>query len=59
MSVHTVFGQQCGVGAGLDHLAFVEHHDAISMLHGAQAVGNDERGAPLLQGLQGLLDMPL
>jgi hypothetical protein len=35
------------VRTAFDNLAFVHHDDAVGVAHGAQAVRNDEHGAPL------------
>ena len=44
--------QQGGVRALLDHPAGVHRHDAVGVLDGGQAVGDDQRGAAAHQGLE-------
>jgi len=43
--------------ADLGNAAPVEHHDAIGVLDGGQAMGDDEGGAALAQGVERLLDL--
>jgi hypothetical protein len=45
--IHATLGHQLMVRALLHQLAVVQHQNAIGLLHGGQAVGNDQRGAAL------------
>jgi len=45
MSILAVALQQLGMRANFDDLARIHHGNAVSPLHGGQAVGNDQRGA--------------
>jgi hypothetical protein len=47
------------VAAALDHLAVLQHDDAVGIADGGEAVGDDEAGAALQQLGQRLLDLPL
>ena len=50
---------QLVVGPHLGDAAAVDHHDAVGVLHGGQAMGDDEDRAPLHQLGQRLLDQEL
>ena len=54
--VGAVAGHELVVAADLDDAAVVEDDDAVGVADGAEAVGDDEGGAALLQLLQRLLD---
>ena len=45
--IQTAFGHQFVVVALLHQTAMVQHPNHIGFLHGRQAVGNDQGGAPL------------
>ena len=47
------------MGAALGDAAGVDHADAIGVLHGGEAVGDDQRGAALHEPLERLLDQVL
>jgi hypothetical protein len=47
------------MGPGLDHAALVDDIDAVGVLHGRQAVGDQDRGAAGHQPLQRRLDLGL
>jgi hypothetical protein len=47
------------VPALLEHPAAIEHHDLVGVLHGREAVRDDQRGAPRQQLLQRVLDQRL
>ena len=57
--VVALLAQQLGVGAPLDDLPVVQHHDLGRRLDGGEAVGDDEAGAPLHEHVQGPLDQLL
>ena len=44
------------MGTGLDEATTVEHHDPVGGFDGGQAMGDDEGGAALTQGVERLLD---
>ena len=54
--IEAFFGQQLIVRAFFHDLALIDHHHRICIADGAQAVGNDEAGAPLHQLEQGFLN---
>ena len=43
------------VGAALPDVALLQHHDLVGMLHGREAVGNDDAGAVLHEFVDGIL----
>ena len=45
-SVQSAAAQEVGVAALLDDAAGFQHKNAVGALHGGEAVGDDERGAP-------------
>ena len=45
--VLALLGDELVVGAALDDVAVVEHHDHVGVAHGGQAVGDHEDGAAL------------
>ena len=45
--VLALLGDELIVGAALDDVAVVEHHDHVGVAHGGQAVGDHEDGAAL------------
>ena len=51
--------QQLSVVALLDDLSALDDHDAVGVAHGGQAVGDDEDGAVLHQGVHALFDQAL
>src|SRR3954468_13069283 len=57
--VEAILAEQLGVGAALGDAALVEHDDLIGVDHGRETVGDDDRGAPRGDALQGLLDRAL
>src|SRR6185369_384524 len=48
--------EQLGVGAPLDDAAVVNDDDQVGVADGAEAMGDDEAGAPTHEGAEGLLD---
>ena len=53
--VGALLGDQILVGATLDDAAVIQHHNAIGIAHGGEAVGNDEGGSALHQRVHTLL----
>ena len=51
--------EQLVVRAALDDLAVLERQHLVGVADGAQAVGDDERGPPVQQLLERVLDQPL
>ena len=51
-----MLGDELVVGAPLDDTAVVQHHNGVGVLHGAQAVGDDEHGAARHQSVHTGLD---
>ena len=47
--------EQVVVRAALDDAAVVQHHDGVGVAHGREAVGDDEHGAALHQGVHAAL----
>ena len=52
-------GNQILVGSPLNNPAVVQDHDAVGVADGGQAVGNDEGGTALHQGVHALLHQGL
>ena len=59
LGVFPLVGEQLGVGALFDDLAHFEHVDAVRVLDGGKAVGDDEGGAVLHQVVERVLDLAL
>jgi hypothetical protein len=59
LGVKPVTGKQPLVRADLHQTAGVEHGDAVSMLHRAEPMGDDDARATRHQSLQGFLHEPL
>jgi hypothetical protein len=55
-SVQPALRQQRGVRAALDNPAAVDHQDQVGRQDGAQAVGDDDAGAPGHHPLERILD---
>src|SRR5215217_8246996 len=58
-AVDATGGDQLVVAPFLGDACFVDDNDAVGVLDGGQAVGDDQRGAALGQFHEGLLDGPL
>src|SRR5262245_63418703 len=58
-AIQAVRGQQVPVRAALHDPAFGEHHDEMGVLHGREAVRDDEDGAMRHQPVDGFLDEAL
>ena len=56
LPVAAALAHERAVVAFLDDLASFDHDDLVGVAHGRQAVGNDERGAPLGESGQSVLD---
>ena len=41
---------------GLDHISTLEDQNAVGVPHRRQAMGDDDRGSPLCDAVQGALD---
>lgn len=52
----SVLGEELVVSAGFDDLPLFEDVDAVGILNGGEAVGDDDAGAILHQGVEGLLN---
>ena len=57
--VPSVLGQQFFVGAALDDAALLQNHDGVGFADRGEAVGDDEGGAVLHDGVHALFDVPL
>src|SRR6185503_4157861 len=57
--VQAALAHQLGVGALRDDRAALEHDDAVGVLHGREAVRDDERGASGFERFQRFLHQPL
>jgi hypothetical protein len=47
VGIDTAACQQLVMAALINHLALVHNHDFMRIAYGRQAVGDDQRGAPL------------
>ena len=56
LGVASAAGEELVVGAGLDHPPILDHDDLVGVADGAEAVGDDEAGAPPHEAGEGALD---
>src|SRR5690606_35514350 len=56
--IESIALHELGVGAAVDDFAPIEHEDAVGIDDGAQAMGNDQRGAVTHGFFQGRLNGP-
>ncbi len=54
--IESARAHQLGVAAGLGHASLVHHQDAVGADDARQAVGEDERGAPDHEAIEGFLN---
>src|SRR5207302_9331651 len=54
--VHAALAEEVAVGPHLDDASLVEHDDAVDVLDGREAVGDDDRGPSGHQLREGVLD---